>query len=558
MAQHGKRSEQPLASATKGGITAFLLLCLAEMSGSGCVAVNVGRPETFRHTVMRREESPNPVRSNVAEARVQLQQRGNRVAVQVAADMADEFEQSLFKTELVVRRQKKLAFGLFPAAAENVYMPRGALVSAQGIFRDGFETSPEFRAWYGRGAEPGMGAFVSEQTLAWFGLFGTISVCATVESLVLWPFTDWGCTSHDFVDGDCFRQASRNGKIVMDASESPKLRALAAFPEQDREKIGAHTCFDVEHRGEGFSHWGLVGFHKFQAVFVEIPDEEEGKESGTEIRIRKAAIPGPFEVELAIPGLGYSDKRRVEKGEKAVVFELPEGRREGRIEARVSVRECVGEAGTATPTATRQAVRKLAGQASRFDVNLRAPAGGWTQGGFPARLEGEPSEAICDIVEIRPSRTGKYVVRAKVRDPSRILDAAWEIEDDIRRRIREDFASRHPEIRVEDIRDMVEWTTEGEDGATLAFTGWAFSGRPLESGWKYDARTRRGIVRVAVSDGIPEQQVRQWAKDHIGEIVADKNVGIGTEGDVPEGTGFRWRADRFENGVLTVEFEAVK
>lgn len=464
---------------------AVLWLALAALSlGAGCVAVPVGRTEMFLHSSERLETDSVPCRVTAENPRVVLLQEGESVEVSLTADVVKEHARRRFVKETTVRRQRRLAFGLFPGAAEIVWMPEEALASTMTVGRSQYDTSPRYCGYY-HDETPGLVGFgLDELGHAILGL-GFRTIYDTVESLLFAPFETWKCERHDFHDRDCWRRgvarSGKSGRKVADASMSPRLRALAELPEELRSEIGIRTCFDVRSTSalaEG-EHLGLAGFHKYLAVFVDLAEREAG-EAEVERRTEKAEMEGPYEVELSIPGAGHSERRVVGRGETKVRFELPRAVHETAIEARVSMQEC-GAAGRGTaPELTRQALRGLAGQGSRFDVNL---AGG-ARGG-----------ADWEILQIRPSGDGRYVVRVRLKHPSGQDTAVREIEEEVRRRIREDYANRHPSACVDEVRDWVRWKTADGEPGILVFAGWAFSAVPLGQGGT--GTPKRGAARCA-------------------------------------------------------------
>ena len=80
------------------------------------------------------------------------------------------------------------------------------------------------------------------------------------------------------------------------------------------------------------------------------------------------------------------------------------------------------------------------------------------------------------------------------------------------------------------------------------------AGQPTEDEWSYDADTRRGTVSLKVSEGMTPEEAKQWAREHIEAIVQEKNVAL----DAGGGAVYRCLDEHLQDGVLTVEFEAVE
>ncbi len=521
--------------------------------GAGCVSFPVGKTGEFRHDFPRMESRGGvgrrmpdrlvPEQATLERARVALRERDGTAEVSVDADVIEECTQRRPVRQVTVRLQKRLAFGLFPGAAELVWMPEGALGSAMGVVRAAYDSSPRYCGYY-VDSDPGLGGFALWQFVECLATFGTSPFLCTADSLLFWPFESWHCDSHDFIDWEYWKRGVPHGKgHVADASASPRLRALSELPEELRREIGVRTCFDVRSTASGAGkHYGLVGFHKYQAVFVEIGDTEV--EVGKETRRRKEPVMGPFEVELDIPGVGYAERRLVLPGEISAFFELPAAPSVETIEARVRIREVRSAGNGEIPELTRAAIRDLMGQGSRFEVNLRS--------GRPGE---EEKRAEYEVLEMRTTGQGRYVIRVRVANPGERDGVAGAVAAEVRRRIREDYANRHPSVRASEICDMLQGREDSGDPAGLVFEGWAFAAHPLSGGWQYDPETRRGEVRIAVSEGIPEEQALQWAQENIAAIVGDKAIALSTGVDPPPGGQFRCLWKRFENGILALGFE---
>lgn len=517
---------------------------------AGCVAVDVGRPELLHHDVKREVIDAKPRRVALEKARVQLWQRGETAIVSLDAEVLEEYARQQYAKRISVRRQKRLAFGLFPGAAELVWMPKGALASAMTVKRAAYESLPHYCGFYDD-HDPDLLHYTVEQ-LKMLGMGLLVlelgSIICTVESMLLAPFETWECGGHDFIDREYWKRGVlHNGQRVADASRSPRLQALAELPEELRRRIGVRTCFDVQSMEGGEEmHFGLFGFHKYLAVSVDIDETGGDVTTGIQFKKKKTVVSGPFEVEFSIPGIGYSERHVVGQEETQTTFALPSSVQDTTIKAYVSVRECVGNEEGKLSSLTEQAIRNLTGQNSRFDVNLRG-----------SRAAPITHARTYEIEQILPERDGKYLVRVRIADSRQTSTIANDIAPDVRRLIREAYIRRHPATRVEEICDCVEWRVDADEPAILVFEGWAFAARPLASGWKWNAGTRRGRFRIAFSAGVPEEQIRKWTRENIAAIVADKNIVL-APGERPSGARYRIVSESFENGVFSVEFEALE
>ncbi len=532
------------------------LTVAAAFLGSGCVAFNVGEPETFTNRERIVETSPTPVRIEILSADAQLQPGGAEAVVCLGVAMQEEFEKREHTETVTVRKQKRLSIGLFPGAAEFMFVPRGAL---QPIFESGWarKTGEPSRGLYAYNPRNNMGKYVGFELVSVLS-FGVLTSFQTVSSLLCAPFDDWRCGGHEFVDPTRIIQSGN----VYDA-DSPKLRALLRFSKAERNRIGINTCFhqidkssDHGNAGHPFiTHLGLVGIHKHLAVFVDGPTVGPSTVIGTETKRRSAFASGPFIAELSIPELGHNDWKRISSSDTRATFALPAVERDCTVEAVVSFREDNTANGLDASGFTRQALAKAAGRQWRFDVALKG-----TGNRPPPPPPPSPPEKLYDGITITPLDEGKYLVKVTVRDTSKTFTVLHLIKAEVQRLAREDFRSRHPGEPAEFIRETMRYETEA-GGRILAFTGWVFSVRPVEdenNGHHYDPDSRRGCVRLRVTGGIPAAEAERWAHENIGEIVKYKNVGLEPGQAPPPGARYRSLGESFENGVLTVEFEALQ
>ncbi len=539
----------------------------------GCVAVNVGDPKVYTHTDTHFETGTSPSATRVETARAQMNQTGTGVIVGIAADVLEEYPKMRWEETTTIRIQKRLGIGLFPGASEVYLTPKGALHPAlfrnrNGGYKDGYAC-----ALYETGEDSYPLAFFGA-TIASFGLLPTLG---TLNTLLVQPFAGWSC-DHDFIDEECmeissFSNASR--RKYADAAASPKIRAFKSFTAEERKQMGVVTCYDRHGRAlfstAGMTHVGLIGCHKHQAVFVEPAKPGSRTETGeAETKCRHVDVEGPYVAELSIPAMGYVQEVRVGKGAKRAIFEFPDAERKHMKEVVLRFRPDGPEVASEV---TKAALEKVIGQEYRFDVVFQEMAGAIAVqpvAAVPASpVVGTPaspsvkktgikaSRQAYEVVGITMSENGQCEVRVRIADKSKTFDIGWAVEPDVKRRIREDFVNRHPGTGIQYVREMVEWETE-EEGAILVYRGWAFSARPVSDGWTYDDGSRRGTVRLRISEGMPAEEAKRWARENIEAIVKEKNVALEAGTEPPSGAMYRSLGESLEDGVLTVEFEAVE
>ena len=531
---------------------AFLALSVA-LLGSGCVAFSVGSQETFTHTEKIVETSPSPLRSTVLSAEGRFQRRGTDVDVGLGLTLEESFEKRL-KTEVVtVRKQKRLAIGFFPGAAECVFMPEGALQPAWAARYGGYVEKPVRHRLYENDPRPGFGSYASWHLIS-LASCGLIHGIATIDSLFVQPFADWHC-EHDFIGPDMIGVSTANNKRYYDASLSPKLQSLNKFALSERRGIGVYTCFDNRAgKAKPVSHLGLVGAHKYLVLFVDEPVQTLSPDIDTETRMREEFANGPFIAEFSIPALKHADWKRVSARETRTTFALPAVERDCTVEAILSFREDNSANGRNAGELTKQALAKTVGRTWRFDVALK---GTGRQGQIAEPVQRRPADELFRIVTIKPLEEGRYLVRVEVKDQSKTFPIIPLIKPEVYRIVREDFQSKNPGEPAQFVRESMRYETE-RDGKILSFTGWVFSVRPEEDGWNYNADTRRGWIRLRIVGGIPATEVEKWAHENIGEIVKSKNIALEAGKAPPPGATYRSLDESFKNGILTVEFEAIQ
>lgn len=544
--------------------------CWCCMVLCGCVAVSMGEPQVFRHSETRSETSTVASSLIVETCRGQKEQTGNRVSVGLAAEVREEFPITRWEETTTVRVQKRLGIGLFPGFSEAYLRPQGSLDPALMRSRIGNKDYPEYCALYDSSEMDFFLFYCVHLTLG----CGILPAIGTINSLLVEPFVGGACT-HDFFDKanmDTSHTFADSDVHYADASQSPKIRALRVFSSEERQQMGFTTCFDKRDDVpsvslHAFSHFGIIGCLKHLAVFVEPAKSGPKRNDGVEVKTRRVDVEGPYLAELTIPALGYRRLQQVVRGGTRADFELPIAER--RCTAEAVVRFHPDAAGTVPPV-TRNALEKIAAQEYCFDVMLeggaqvavgRSSASSQTTQSIPPSTTAsvqKPKSPLYEFLKKARSSNGRYEVRVKIADKSKTFDVGWVVESDVKRMIREDYANRHPGMGIQYVRELVEWETE-EDGAILVFRGWAFSARPMSDGWTYNNGTRRGKVRLRISEGMPADEAKRWARENIEAIVKEKNVVLeaGAE-QPPSGAMYRSLGESLEDGVLTVEFEAVE
>lgn len=531
---------------------------MAWLSG-GCLAFNVGHPETFPLELPAGEETRTTGREVlfgqvVAEMGGQSGD-GKTLPVEISLHgMMDRVEQKGRKVNVVdVTRQKRLSFGLFPGTAEWIFRPEGWAVpdgAPSGMTPEQQEEliAMRYRAHWGDWGDSvrANSLQVPEACLPFVGML-EVGLGLGVGALYTTPLTPyflfvepvaghWTCQSHM-----CW--------IDLSKGQSGSLRYWEANGEGHFRKVDPSM---IREKLVAFVHCIPLGF--FRHSFVKFSEEREGEWSptGPARHVREAvAAKGPYRVEVRIPALGYADSRVAWRGAEKVRFDVPRGNVPGEVVALVKCR----------------AEGTVADESQRA---LLEDAGKWTQV-VPLWLPGPAGSEVRVVVE-QARLKGALLRYAKERDMGNggarwvveILDESLETLDVaafarplILDELRAGWLERHPEEAEGSVGAWADWRS-GENDRTLVFSGAAFSVRPIADGWRYDAATRGGEVRWMVPEDADAEAVRRWARENVESIARDRAAVLKAGEAAPEGGRYRSLSERLENGVLTLEFEVVQ
>lgn len=480
---------------------------------SGCIAVSVGKPETLMETNTVVAASG---KMEVASAKAKFYQYpSGDLYVSLEANVREVLQKTVMKA--TVEKRRKMAFGLFPGAAELVYGP--CRYTDDGVFGGG------------------LGHYCVFQTILAIPLGFIHQISGTGYSLFVAPFDGFECI-HDGTHG---------------------TRAYS--------DVRLHT---------GLTHYGLVGFHKYttykttgveKILKEDIHDEEFGRMLTNSAAVLgqgkgksfSEKVQGPYEVELCIPDLGWRECRSVPIGDTHVAFHLPYAENDCSVKAVATFR--IPRA-AAFPDRTRQAIEKAAHGENSCLVSLRTQPR-MSQSPAPQILAAQPvlqppPRPLYDTIRKTDAENGDIEIRVHVNDTSRTFDIDRQIQPQIRQIFRQEFINRNPLVPQAEIREAFSWTTD-ETGTEMVYVGGAFSLRPEKaSGSRYDDASHRGVLKLRVSGNIPESILRQYVRDNISSLVSEKNVALEAGKAPPPGATYRSLGESFEDGVLTVEFEAVR
>lgn len=506
------------------------LAAAAAMSlGSGCVAFNVGKPELFTaetpagiHPVaMSRvvSQTPRPT-MDMTEANGHLIAR-----IGLAIDIATVQNQEQSWERVTVSRQKRLAFGLFPAE-EFFWSPPEALI-------------PDIRG-------------MDSDTAAIGTLFG---MCLYLPWSVLGEpiLGSWGCQSHSW--------RGPNSKWLYERFSASELAKMGI------QKDGVHSFL------YGFTHFmsPIVGFHRFSTYVVSRPEPLSNRSPCTPLaQTVTRTVQGPFQVELSLPECGYAQVALVPEEETEAHFDL--------VNVVSDIPVVHGTVRFLPPSGGWDAIRDeekrgwlVVAAAKAHPVSVRVPVvTGRGEAPVQATMvkeihhyhemrvveERKPEGAPWDIETVEPFRGGRAAYRVTIRDASKTaVEVEREVRPDIERNLRESFFAAMPGMDEGRVR---AYAVAEYEGRAIRFRGVAFSVQPLTDGWTYDEETRRGTVRLRISEGMTPDEAKRWARENIEAIVREKNVALEAGAALPAGAVYRSLGETLAGGVLTVEFEAVE
>lgn len=524
----------------------------------GCVAFDVGRPETFQVEVPAGEETRTTGRE-VLFGQVVAETGGagggdGTVPVEISLHgMVDRVEQKGRKVSVVdVTRQKRLSFGLLPGTAEWIFRPAGFAVTygerPSGMTPEQIDelTAIEYRVHWGdwgdsiRANSPPMPDACLP--VYWILVGGTGALCMT-------PLTPYFVFVEPFAGN--WTPQSHTCWIDLSEGRSGTFRFWEAKGERDFRKVTPSMLRERSPFAR-MGNWVPLGF--FRHSFVKFSEEREGEwaPTGPARHVRETVTAkGPWRAELSVPSLGFSDSRTAWRGAEKVRFDVPRGAVPGEVAALVKFR--------AEGAVEDESQRALLEDAAK-----------WTQV-VPLWLPGPAGAQVRVVVEEARAR-GASLRYAKERDAGNggaswaveILDESLEALDVaafarplILDELRAGWLERHPEEDAGSVGAWADWRS-GENERTLVFSGAAFSVRPVADGWRYDAATRRGEVRLRVPEDADAEAARRWARENVESIARDRAAVLGAGEAPPEGGRYRSLSERLENGMLTLEFEVVQ
>ena len=542
----------------------------AVLLGTGCVAFNVGKPDVFIHEEAGRETSvPVPGTDREIVDVSAIVEQGEQPAlsdfvhVKLNATQRGTFDIRHTKKTYTVRRQRRLAVGFYPGAAEYYLMPEGALIPCNADYAF-YEGDVEF------GHKPGQ--YKSDPTDRregfWMGVMSSwvlfpIGIIETANSLAIAPLRGWDCT-HDLVPA---KGGFGTNLVGWHVELTPEIQALSKFSSSERARMGVQSVAGRHHGGIAagwpFGHLGLFGVHKHLAVFVEEP--AVASETVRKTRAETSVANGPCYVELAIPALDHVQRERI-SGNVDTSFRIPGVDRDCTVTAFVSFQ--VDSENPPPPNSLhREVLAKANGRKWSGVLHIKASPN--------ATLSPKTQSigVVTNVVVVKPTSPGpqyrlhdeesfaggRAVFRLEILDETPVLELVPKVRSEVEGNVRREFLAANPGADESLVRVV---SLERYDGKIVRFEVRAYALPPEVEpvGYEYSQETRRGTMRFRVAERARANmaKVKAWARENIAAVVMDKNVVLTSGQRPPEGATFRSLDENFSDGILTVEFEAIE
>lgn len=612
----------------------------ASLLGSGCIAVTVGTPKTY-------EVPGDAVPQTKAENRLQTNATGIRtVSAEIVPEVSYDVKtyahlavgkrdgstpaafrdakydrdlkpgevsirlNSSLKGSLVTERElspswrvevrHRISFGLFPAWAESM-LKRDNSLSPYDM-----NHVPTSHLGNGRGGLRNL-------------LYPIAVVASTAKALIVEPF-DWSdrafeCHTHGFAgDPEPEREVAKYGYESEEdlpfrvALQVPELR-LPRRADMSTRSVRWKDPWTGEYWNEtvrthspqfDFTHQALLGMHKWREIVVE-RNESGQTVPGQDAPFSSAGsyvLPDGW-MDLSIPSLQWSQRRRAEKGSPKVVFSLPpvapgaervsailrfsassadagmldRGGLVARIEYGVrQTYDCSEQDKLEISAAQFAALSALATRELPLALVLPVdPAIGtelpkeppsvsvvevhhhW----YPREVETTGTRPY-DVETAEPFADGHAAWTVTILDESKTADEVDAmVRPFIERNLREAFVAANAVSDESAIRAHVAWTV---DGRALRYDGTVWLLAADVEAFAYDASSRRGTASLRIPPHADVREFKAFARRTIGEIVRDKNISLAVDSRPPEGARYEVVDENFhpDTRLLVVEFEAVE
>ena len=334
----------------------------AALLGSGCMSFEVGDP-TYASVEYKAETTfAKTLSREAADVAPSVSQDGDALRIGLRGSIETKTETEDVYREISVKRQKRMSFGLFPAADEAWRKPKGAMLPLQDMkietdpatiarVKRQFPIDPLHQAVY---EAPTGETYIAHSMIE--DLPDLLGVLYTPWALLVTPFYgDWECRSHHW----CFRAGVHNDFLA----------AYMKLPEAERRKLGINQC-DSYSAGGRVAHAPWFGFHRYVNLYPRGPTLSRKEKSVRATRSPAVAVAGPYEIEVEIPAIGYKRRQGVLEGQTEEPFFLPSADRD--MPADATIRFFPSPDGTVADKDQRAILEAVRGRNFTETIRLRA------------------------------------------------------------------------------------------------------------------------------------------------------------------------------------------
>ena len=514
----------------------------------GCVAFNIGRPEsvkTFEYKAETVSLGEEPRKALSAEPAVRQDPPKTAadtglvfVGLEGRVRRTDKWGDIYKNVDLL--RQKRLSFGFSPGHAED----HDSVASQYYNRRLGYSSHQTRTTIYKGNGTLDLSVLVAPYIM-------------TPYALLVSPFYGaWECKGHAVCPTEWPTGKTREPITMSDWVHSD---LYADFERYMSVRLG-YASF-----GSASEHMALFGFHRFVKYIWGTPVESRMVDRTTTAE-EDAFGRGPFSIELEVPDIGFREKAVVPSGAREAAFTLPFADADRNANATVRFSAIASRTAEPADDATRALLASVRGRDCAVKVRLRSPPPGLASvaqtnpgtAGVVTQVVARVAPAIPYRISKTQSADGSSAWRVTILDDAKTgLEIAALVRPKILAELRDGYLASHPSAKAESVRAAAGYET-ADGGKMLVFTGAAFELRPVVDGWRYDERSRRGAIRLQAPEDVSTDLLRRWMKENIAEIVKDKNVTLSAGSAAPTDARFLLLSESLENGILTVEFEAIQ
>lgn len=422
---------------------AILSVFAAILFGAGCVAIPMGKEiYTTEYAADIKATSDAPTKTYEPAVTVADGDNDHLTAtIALKAKITSQQPQEQQYKTVTVEKHKRLAVGLFPMSAQRTFHSKGSLEPIGGNYSYSGE-GKYFTSNHGYPGSGSQGGGIILNTIS----FGLVSTPISMLAEIFGPYEKDLHFLGGAVDS---KSTTRAGNTVTTSTTyaSEDIDLLRKFPMSEREKIGAWTYHENEtHPHNTFWHgfetqW--FGVHKYCNYFVKDGTSvSRSTPAAPEIRTSGRTVSGPYMATLTLPALDYQETVAVEPGATEAKFNLLDAAN-GDATASGTIRYALpAEGEAAVRNADDREILKLAGKRELpVTVMLPTPRAERVAAPEATPVMAESAPAAYRVASIERLEPSGLVVRVAVDDTARTVEIDREVQPEIRRMFREQFAT---------------------------------------------------------------------------------------------------------------------